>query len=191
MVNSLVTERESRRIGRMTGHSYVILFGGGNDLFQEVGDALPIVFMGYSAGVAHGHTLPIVFQLERIIGGAPSPRGLPVSAIRDHLRVICNDFYSDLRCFLNIADNGVNLTIPFGPLAQLVDVMGVHADSFKNNAVFIAVVLHPLQLIGIPTDLRALPDGGGKVLHSMAQVVLEVLFRSDVASRDTVVVAAH
>jgi len=31
-----------------------------------------------------------------------------------------------------------NLTIPFGPLAQLVDVMGVHAASFKNNAVFIA-----------------------------------------------------
>ncbi len=55
----------------------------------------------------------------------------------------------------------------------------------------VAVVLHPLQLIRIPTALRALPGLCGKVLHSVAEVVFQVLFRGDVAARDAVVVAAH
>src|SRR5260370_21433921 len=93
----------------MTGHSYVIFSGGRNDLFQEVSDALPILLMGYSAGVSHGHTLPIVFQFERIVGGAAAPRGLPVPAIRDHLTVVCNDSHTYLRRFPNITDNGCRL----------------------------------------------------------------------------------
>src|SRR6266849_1302647 len=113
-INSLITKRESRWIGRVTSHSDVILFGGGNDLFQKVRDALPIVLMGYSAFVSNRNILPIIFQLERIARGASAPSGLPVPAIRNHFTVIGNDFHADVGCFPNITDNDVNLVIPFG-----------------------------------------------------------------------------
>src|SRR5207302_4462102 len=58
-------------------------------------------------------------------------------------------------------------------------------------AVSVAVILHSLQLIRIPTALRALPDLCGKVFHAVAEVVFKVLFRGHVAARDAVVVAAH
>jgi hypothetical protein len=105
--------------------------------------------------------------------------------------VIGNDFHADVSCFPNITDNDLNLAVPFGPLAQLVDVVGIHADCFKYSTVFVAVVLHPLQLIQISSALLVLADFGGKVIHSVAPVVFEVLFRSDVASNDVVVVTAH
>ena len=69
---------------------------------------------------------------------------------RYHFTVIGNDFHADVGCFSNITDNDVNLTLPLGSLAQLVDVLGFHADSFNNDAVFVAVVLYPLQFVRIP-----------------------------------------
>src|SRR6266849_226452 len=168
-----------------------MLFGRGNDLFQKVGDALPIVIMGYSAFVSHRNILPIIFQLERIAGRASASSGLAVPAIRDHLTVIGNNFHTDLRRLPNVADNDVNLTIPFGPLTELVDVMGVHADCFKDNAVFVAVVLHPLQLIWIPGALWVLADLCSEVVHSVTQVIFEILLGCDVASDNVVVVAAY
>jgi hypothetical protein len=59
-------------------------------------------------------------------------------------------------------------------------VVGVHADRFKDNAVFVVVVLHPPQFVRIPTALRAFPDLGREVFHSVAEVIFEVLFGGDV-----------
>src|SRR5436309_10279940 len=91
-------KREPRWIVRMTCHSHVIFFGGRNDLFQEVGYALPIVLVAYSAGISSGQTLPVVFQLERIVDSASASRDLPVPAIRGYPPVICSDLHAGLRC---------------------------------------------------------------------------------------------
>src|SRR5229473_7553995 len=140
----------------MTRHPYVILFGGGDDLVKEGGDAPPIILMFHSPCFSHRKTLPILFQHERIGDGTSAPRSLSVPAIWDDLPVVCNDLHPGLRCLPDISDDGLDLTIPFGSLAQF-DVVRVHADGFKNDAKLVAVILHPLELIRIPTSRRTFP----------------------------------
>src|SRR5580700_6307420 len=168
-----------------------MLFGGGNDLFQKVRDALPIVFMGDSTFVPHRDTFPIILQLERIADDASASSGLPVPAIWDHFTVIGNKFHANLSCLPNIPDNDVNLALSFGPLAKQIDVTGVHADRFKNDAVCVAVVLHSLQVIRVPSPFWILADFRSEVLHAVTQVVFEILFGGDVTADDDVVVAAY
>jgi len=103
----------------MTRQFHIFLFGSRNDFFQEVGDALPIFLVRYPALVPHGDALPIAFQLERVVDDPSPPSDLPVPAIGDHLTVISNDSYANLRCFPNITDNDVNLTLLFGSLTPI------------------------------------------------------------------------
>src|SRR6516162_10554746 len=77
------------------------------------------------------------------------------------------------------------------PLSQLVDVVGIHADRLKHNAIPIAVALDPIQLIRIPTAFRRFPELSGNVLRSVAEVVFQILLRSNVVAHHTVVVATH
>jgi hypothetical protein len=105
--------------------------------------------------------------------------------------VICDDFHAGLRCLPDVSSDGVNRTIPFGTLAQFLHVIRLHGNCSKDDAAFVAIVSHPLEFIRIPTVLFKSRDFGGKVLHSVPQVVFKVLFRGDLATSNTVVVTAN
>src|SRR5439155_25198337 len=91
VVCSLITERKTRWIVRMTGHFHVVLTGHRDNLLQEMGDALPVVIRTHPLGLADRETLPIVLELECGIRGSASARCAPVATDGNHSPVIGDD----------------------------------------------------------------------------------------------------
>jgi len=59
------------------------------------------------------------------------------------------DLHTYLRGLLDVTNDDVELAIAFGTLGK-PDIVVVHSYGFEGHAGFIAIVLHLLQLIGIP-----------------------------------------
>src|SRR5262249_25104339 len=136
----------------------------------------------------NGQTLPISFELECVAQGASTSGNFAIASIRDDFPVVCNDSYADFRRLLNISGNDVDFAIAFRSRAKS-DVIGVHADSFQNNAELFAAVLHTLQGVEIPAALGTFADCCGKVFDAVAEVVLDVLFRCNISAHKAVVIA--
>src|ERR1019366_5263082 len=167
----------------MSTHLHIVLLADGYDLLEKVGDALPIVVGADSACPSHRQVSPILLKLKRTISDTTSSGFMRVSPNWDYSPMMGYDLHTYLRCLLDVTNDDVELPIAFGTFGK-PDIVVVHSYGFECHPGFIAIVLHLLQLIGVPgavgTSLAYLRR---EMLDTVAQVIFQICLCRHIGAR--------
>src|SRR5262245_64520790 len=97
----------------MATHPHVVFFGDRDDSFEKVRDPLPIVGGGHSAGLSDRKLLPIVLELERLVGDSSASWRFSVAPDWYHRPVIADYLDTDAIRPPDVFANGIEPSIAF------------------------------------------------------------------------------